>query len=370
MINPFSSSRFTTMRLTAAALALCAAATLPAAETLVGGIINKDTRWTVEKGPYIVTQDILVTKRGHLTIGIGTIVIIGKAKYLEPSIPQIDALDSVTISITIEGGLDCIGRMERRITFMPQNGGTGGPQWYGIVFKRAPDNYCELGYADISGAYNAVSVYGCSPEIHHCSMDYNNAGIVCGSRGDAHVVNCVVAHNFSTGIKVSYANPSIRNCIIAFNRNNGLWCDGASRIAFEYNCVFGNADGNLLDCDPELGVIKKKNDRKDSTDYRNNIFKNPIFAGSEYDSIAVERDVTLPTDRSRIKDTSLAKVLKPELSDSLASKKRAGHYMSYSLSRYSPCIRAASPSSDFKNIDGSRGDMGMYGSTRYTPRRK
>ena len=201
-------------------------------------------------------------------------------------------------------------------------------------------------------------------------MDFNNAGIVCGGHGDACVFNCVIVYNFTTGIRISSANPTFENNIIAFNRNNGMWCDGASKITFEYNCVFGNADGNLMDCDPELGVMKKKNERKDSTDYRDNIFKNPVFAGSEYDSVAVERDVSLPTDRSRIRDTTLAKVLEPTLKDSLAAKKRSGRYMHYSLSRYSPCIHAGSPSSEFKNGDGSRNDIGLYGGSKYAPQRK
>jgi parallel beta-helix repeat protein len=347
-------------------------ATVPAVfgELLVGGIINKDTRWTADLGPYIITQDILVTRRAHLAIGPGTAILIGKAVYRDKAIPQIDALDSATIAITIEGGLDCVGRADKRISFVPQTGDRQGPQWYGIVFRKTPDNYAELAYTDISGAYNAVSVYNCRPAVHHCRMDFNNAGIVCGGHGDVRVFNCVIVYNFTTGIRISSANPTFENNIIAFNKNNGMWCDGASKITFEYNCVFGNADGNLMDCDPELGVLKKKNERKDSTDFKDNIFKNPIFAGSEYDSVAVERDVSLPTDRSRIRDTTLAKVLEPTLRDSLAAKKRSGRYMHYSLSKYSPCIHAGSPSSEFKNGDGTRNDIGLYGGSKYAPQRK
>jgi hypothetical protein len=119
-----------------------------------------------------------------------------------------------------------------------------------------------------------------------------------------------------------------------------------------------------------FGVNKKKNERKDSVDFRDNIFRNPIFAGSESDSVAVERDVSLPTDKSRIKDTALAKVLDPTLKDSLAAKKREARYMIYSLSKYSPCIHTGCPTQEFKNSDGTRADMGMYGSTRYAPTRK
>jgi hypothetical protein len=352
------------------AFLLCLAVVPALAETLVGGVITRDTRWTADEGPYIVTQDVLVAKRAHLAIGPGTVILVGKATFRDKTIPQVDALDSVTIAITVEGGLDCVGRPDKRISFVPQAQDRQGPHWYGIVFRKTADNAAELAYADISGAYNAVSVFGASPAIHHCRVDFNNVGVVCGDLSSPQVLNCVIAYNFATGIKVTAANPLLQNNIIAFNRNNGMWCDGASKITFEYNCVFGNRDGNLLDCDPELGVMKKKNERKDSVDYKDNLYRNPVFAGSEYDSLAVERDVSLPTDKSRIRDTALAKVLEPALKDSLAAKKRGARYMLYSLSKYSPCIHSGSPAAEFKNSDGTRADIGMYGSSRYAPKRK
>ncbi len=339
------------------------------AETVVGGIINKDTRWTAEEGPYVVTQDIMVSKSAHLAIGPGTAILIGKERVRNKAVPQLDALDSGTISIVVQGGFECVGIADKRISFMPEGAKGAGPRWYGIVFKNAPEKGVEFGYADISGAYNAISVLNCSPNVHHCRIDYNNVGIVCQQRGNITAINNVIASNYTFGIKSSQSNPVFQNNIIAFNKSNGLWCDGTSAITFEYNCVYGNSDGNLLDCDPELGILKKKNDRKDSTDIKNNLFKNPIFAGSEFDSVAVERDVSLPTDKSRIKDTVLAKSLHTELSDSTASKKRKKTSDRYTLSRYSPCIHAGNPSGEFKNGDNSRNDMGMYGGSKFAPKR-
>jgi hypothetical protein len=364
-----SKSRFVCC-LAATAIVAAAAVQPVAAEETVGGFIRKDTRWTEENGPYYVTQDVFVVRGVRLSIMPGTRIVVGKLTVRQRDIPQNDAIDSSTVAITVEGSLDCVGRPDKRITFLPQDGGGRASSWYGIVLKKAADRSTQIGYTNISGAYKAVSVYDCSPVIHHCQVDFNNEGIVCGTRGDAEVSNCVVAHNFAAGVKVASANPVFVNNIIAFNRNNGLWCDGVSTMTFEYNCVFGNADGNLLDCDPELGVLRKKNDGKDSVDYRNNLFRNPVFAGSEFDSVAVERDLSLGTDRSRVRDTSLAKVLHNRLSDSLALKKRAAQYPPYALSRYSPCLHAGTTSADIRNEDGSRSDMGMYGGTKFSSARK
>jgi hypothetical protein len=141
-----------------------------------------------------------------------------------------------------------------------------------------------------------------------------------------------------------------------------VWCDGISKSVFSYNCLWGNPDGNFLDCDPELGIaIKPDKKKKEIVDKYNNILMNPIFAGSPDDSDAVEKDLNLPTDKSRIIDTTLAKVLHGELSDSTADKKRKAHYERYSLSRYSPCINKGNPAKEFKDTDGTRNDIGLYG---------
>ena len=134
--------------------------------------------------------------------------------------------------------------------------------------------------------------------------------------------------------------------------------------------MWGNADGNFLECDPELGLAVKGN-KKDKVslvpvDENHNVIANPVFAGSEYDSAAVEKDLALPTDKSRIADTALAKMLYRSLADSLAAKKRKASYPRFSLSKYSPCINAGNPAREFRDLDGTRSDMGIYGGPEYS----
>jgi len=348
---------------------LCAGIVASFAETDVCGVIKTDAQWNPDNNPYIVTRDLVIAKQATLTITPGTVILICKQTVRDKTIPQLDRQDSVTVSIVVDGSLTCVGTPLRRILFLPQSGNIREPQWYGIVFRGVSGKNAELAYCDISGAYNGVSVMGGSPKIHHCKIELNNMGIVFLNRGDAVVANCVVVNNFTAGIRVLSSNPVIENSIVAFNRNNGVWGDGVSKINFEYNCVFGNADGNLLECDPELGVLRKKNDNKDSVDAHNNIFKNPVFAGSEYDSLAVENDVSLPTDRSKIKDTTIAKKLHDELPDSLAFRQRKSAHPPYSLSGYSPCLHEGNPAAEYKNDDGSRNNIGMYGGSTGMPQK-
>ena len=155
------------------------------------------------------------------------------------------------------------------------------------------------------------------------------------------------------------------NNIIAFNSTNGIWSDKISHAVIEFNCIYGNSDGNLLYCNPELGVLNRRNKNKDSTDFAHNLYQDPVFAGSPADSQAVEDDVSLPTDKSRVKDTTIAKVLYDTLTDSTATKWIARDYKRYSLSKYSPCVNAGKKGKQFNDMDGSRNDMGIFGGQEF-----
>jgi hypothetical protein len=336
------------------------------AETIVSGVIAKDTKWMVENGPYILIGDVLVASNVRLSISPGTTVICGPAKVRSTAIEEYDHADSFLVAFKVEGGLDCLGKREKRIIFRGPSAEEGNSLWYGIIFNKVPDNTAEMAFVDVSGASNGISAIDCSPLVRHCIIEHNNIGIQCLSNGNLRAFNCVLVKNYTSGVMVQSANPVFYNNIIAFNRNNGVWCDGISRMTFKFNCVFGNADGNFLDCDPELGApVKPDKKSKDTLDKYQNLCMNPIFAGSPADSLAVEKDLSLPTEKSRIADTSLAKILHKNLADSLAIKRRKESYARYWLSHYSPCIKKGNPAKEFNNLDGSRNDIGLYGGPDY-----
>ncbi len=336
------------------------------AETRVAGIISQDTKWMVENGPFIMYGDVVVERNARLFISPGTTVLCGPATVRNSSIHQLDHADSFSVALKIEGSLDCTGKREKRIVFRGGSVGEGNSAWYGIVFIKVPDNFCEMAFTDISGASNGITAVDCAPLIRNCIVERNNIGVRCFSKGNVLVYNCIIANNYTSGVTMESANPTFYNNIIAFNRNNGVWCDGVSRMTFKYNCVFGNADGNYLDCDPELGVaVKPDKKQRDTLDKYQNVCMNPVFAGSPDDSLAVEKDLSLPTEKSRVADTALAKILHKTLEDSLAIKKRRAPYARYSLSRYSPCINKGNPAKEFNDANGSRNDIGLYGGPEY-----
>jgi hypothetical protein len=349
---------------------MCLSATMSAcrvhAETRVSGILATDTKWSVENGPYVLSGDVLVAPHTRLIISPGTTIICGPVVDRNSSIVQYDHTDSFSVALKVEGSIDCVGKREKRIIFRGASTDEGNSTWYGIIFNKTRDNDAEMAYTDISGASNGVSAIDCSPLIRNCIFERNNVGLKCLAKGNIRAYNCVIVNNYTTGVLVQSANPIFYSNIIAFNRNNGVWCDDISRMTFKYNCVFGNADGNFLDCDPELGVaIKPDKKSRDILDKDQNICMNPVFAGSPEDSLAVEKDLSLPTEKSRVADTALAKILHKTLEDSIAIKKRRSSYARYWLSHYSPCINKGNPDKEFSDTDGSRNDIGIYGGPQY-----
>jgi hypothetical protein len=351
-----------------ALLIICLAAIRQLGAVERRGVIDGAERWTAENSPYVITDDLLVSRTGRLAILPGTRIIVGKPVAYDSAITQMDHLDSFTVSIRVEGSLSCIGRPNNRIAISGAARDRSQCSWYGLVLDSVADAYTEIAFTDIADACAGIVVRACSPLIRNCALEYNNVGLLCrlGSRPD--VSNCVFAYNYAAGIRIDQANPIITNSIIAFNRNNGVWSDGVSEASIEYNCVFGNRDGDFLGCDPEIGILSRVNKHGDSTDSRHNLRADPVFAGTRAESLAVEMDISLPTDRSRMKDTSLARVVYDTLADSLAFRRVIGTYRRYMLSTYSPCVNAGKPGARFRDSDDSRNDMGIWGGPEFFDR--
>jgi len=337
------------------------------AEEYAPSVILKDTRWNLEESPYIIERDLVIDKGASLTISSGVRIIIRKPKLFD-TITQYDATDSVLVSIRVKGALSCIGKRDQHVQFIPQSSSKSTFGWYGIVFDNAPGDFAEIAFTDIVNAYRAISVRQSTPVIRNNIIEYNHIGIYCSVNGNAKIYNNIITGNFLAGIHVREANPHIANNIIFNNQNNGVLCDGKSKINFEYNCVYGNTDGNFFDCQPDLGIIvisKKKG--APETDFAHNIYKDPVFKGSPSDSVAKAQDVSLPTDVSHIKDTSLANVYYENATSqqSAVQSENSIAVKRFELSRYSPCIEAGLPDENYKNMDKTRNTLGIWGGPDY-----
>ena len=330
------------------------------AQQKVGGTITEDTRWRAESGPYIIVSDLIIERNARLTINPGTQIIISTPNDTNSLKTAQD--NKQLISIKVYGVLQCIGRMNRRITIAPETSGNFNT-WQGIILDGTNGDFTEIAFTDIAGACNGIEISKSDPLIRNCIIEYNHIGIYCKNRGNSRIYNNVIVYNKASGIRNELSNPVIFNNIIAYNHNNGIQNDIYSNMVIEYNCIYGNLDGNFFDCNPELGIETKTNKNNDSVDIAYNIFKDPVFSGSVSDSIAAEQDVRIPTDLSNVKNTALAKII--HSGKTAKPLKRTAQSGRYTLSGYSPCIDAGNPLKKFNNTDGSTNDCGIYGGPEF-----
>lgn len=335
------------------------------AQKHVGGVIDRDQRWSAEDGPYILQSDLVIPKYRRLIIGPGTKIII-PAQPHDDTTEQIDDFDKSSISIKVRGLLSCVGRRSSRIVFSPEIKPSGHKYgWYGIVFDNPTEKGNEIICTDITGAYIAVKAVSCSPIVRGSIIESNHIGIFCHKPGKASITNCIIGYNFLAGIRVIDANPEIISCIITGNKNNGIWCDGKSKITLNHNCIWDNKDGNFFECDPYFGLHVKKNSRGDSIDAHSNLCISPVFSGSVDESIAAERDLDNPTDSTKVKSTIIADIIQSFQNKNRYVPDTDKPVERFTLSKYSPCIDAGSPDAKFKDSDGSRNDIGIYGGPEY-----
>jgi hypothetical protein len=351
-----------TRRIFTAAALLMALSALAFGEKRVSGVIERETRWKAEDGPYIIEGDLLIAKRGNLIIAPGTQIIIKTGGAKEAFLaPPFDRADSTLLSIRVQGAMSCAGRRSTPITITPDTVGLADFSWRGIIIDGADGSFTEIAFTEIVGAATAVTVNKSSPLIRNNIIENCNTGVLCIAGGEPKIYNNQITSCFAAGIKIERSNPIIANNIIAFNSNIGIFGDNKSKITVKYNCVFGNIDGNFLDCDPELGKTVKSKKNKDSTDTKNNLVTDPVFVGSPAEAKAIEIDITLQTDSSKVKDKKLLHIPKFDFSKPRLKESTVMGGENRQLSKYSPCVHTGDPGAAFQNVDGSRNTMGPTG---------
>jgi len=345
-------------------LIICAAAALffrAFGERSVSGIIDRETRWKAEEGPFILDGDLLIARGANLVITPGSRIIIKSGVKSSFLTAPFDKADSTLFSIRVQGSVSCVGRRSNPVVFTPERTGFGDYSWRGIILDEADSKYTEISFTEISGAAAAITVRKTNPMIRNNALENCNIGIYCVGGGKPKIYNNLISGCFTAGIKIEKSNPQIYNNIIAFNNNIGLWGDNKSKVVFKYNCVFGNTDRNFFDCDPELGKLTRAVKSRDSTDANGNIVTDPIFIGSAAEAKAIEIDILLQTDSSKVENKKILNIPNlPFRKTTLREPTTIGSEIRQ-LSKYSPCINAGDPGGAFKNVDGTRNTMGPKG---------
>ncbi len=337
-------------------------------ENHVHGVLQRNERWRAENGPYIINGDLVVPENIKLTITPGTQVFIAVPDAYDIDITQQDRLDSLLSAIKIRGTLSCIGKRDARIRILPLFANRSRAAWYGIILDHSYSELTEIAFTDIVGAAYGIYATGCRPVIRNCIFEYNKVGIFNHDKGNTYAFNNVFARNFVCGARIEASNPTYYNNIFYSNWSNGLWGDDVSSLTFEYNCVYGNSDNALTGCNPKYGLLTTANENGDSTDYAHNIYADPLFGETAIASGTRSKE---EPDSAPIKDTALIRLLKDDSTHHAGNNRTAKiesrlyNNARFRLKNNSPCINAGNPKKAFKDKDGSRNDMGIYGAREF-----
>jgi hypothetical protein len=327
-----------------------------------------------KNNPYIVTGTILVPVTTTITAMPGTIILIEKSASCTALVEHPAVNESGLPAIIVRGRFDCIGTQDNRITIGTaiSDSGRSESSWYGLIFEGERASVGTVAFADIRGAFRAVHARASSPLVRNVLAVNNHVGIYCESGAAPSIHNCNIMYNRASGVMVDNASPKIFSCIIAFNMV-GVTGDRRSSFEMRNNCFWRNTDGSFVDAPPEYGLLKTVNNRKDSSDFRNNIFIDPVFMGTLSHRDSIEKDIRVATDTTKadVANRKLSRMIVESIPDSVKrdNEWKKPHHP-WQLSRYSRLVDAGLDKSSLKDEDGSINDIGIYGAQEILPRQK
>ena len=330
-------------------LLFAAIATSAFAEDICG-IIDLPTTWTKENSPYRITGDIQISPASRLIIEAGVEVHIVPGETCGET-KQLDWADSNYVSIKAYGPILIKGTAEEPVRILPEKHQNGKIQWDGIRLPLKTKAGASIEYLHIMGANKAINAHQGRFNIGNSLFKSNGTGIWLENEGDISVYNSVFTENISSGIYVRNSRPSIAANIFYRNSSFGILADSRQNVRIQNNLFWQNADTDCRFC--PVGVSPSK-------DKFGNLYTDPIFAGSAKEAELAEKDESLKTPEKELKDVSLQKTYEKSLgrADTLRAATQP-----YFPSKYSPLKHAAPETGFFKNADGTRGDIGIYGGT-------
>ncbi|MCL2101155.1 MAG: right-handed parallel beta-helix repeat-containing protein [Fibromonadales bacterium] len=344
-------------------LALLAMAVSVFAENYCG-VIDLPVIWTKENSPYRITGDIQIAPGARLTIEAGVEVFIVPGEECGET-RQLDWSDSMYISIKAYGPLLIRGTADEPVRILPENHVPGKIQWDGIRLPKKERAHVSIEYLHIMGANKAINASFGRFNVGNSLFIGNNTGIWLENEADVAIYNNIFTENLSAGVYISNSRPAIAANIFYKNSNFGIWSDSRPSPRIQSNLFFANASTDCRFC--PAGVSKIIKNEKDAVpkDKFGNIYSDPIFAGSEKEKNKAKSDLEVPTPSANVKDTVLQRIYEgPQgIAETKAENSQPQPLLlqPYRLSTYSPARNAAPRTDFFRDMDGSYGDIGLYG---------
>jgi hypothetical protein len=237
----------------------------------IAQVISRDTTWTKENSPYVITGNVLISSGASLAIDPGVTVRFESGTGMQ-----------------IDGELIARGTEDEPIVFTSNPPLAGPGSWCNILFTGSSISatfdqtgnylggsimqYCAVEYAGAKALcqdHEAIKILSSSPLIDHCTIAGNGGGGIYILQGSARVTNNVISNNSAAnwggGICCWHndGDVSISDNIISNNSagfaGGGIYCDCYDgTLSITGNDVSHNSgehDGSGIFCSCQGGVV-------------------------------------------------------------------------------------------------------------------
>ncbi|HUO57661.1 MAG TPA: right-handed parallel beta-helix repeat-containing protein [bacterium] len=205
---------------------------LAAGPTYVKDAIAVSTSWTKDNSPYVIQNDIVVSKGAVLTIDPGVEVQFSVAPGGKVGAGP---------NLVIQGGLRAVGSAAAPITFGPA---AVGSLWGAIYFYGSDPANSVLQGCFIKGG--RVVCNASSPTITQCAIYGAKSGVeVAGNSQPQIVGNTITGNNVGLILLADTASPVISNNTI-YNNNYGFYFKDFGVPNISGNKIYNNLKYNMV----------------------------------------------------------------------------------------------------------------------------
>ncbi|HJT24398.1 MAG TPA: right-handed parallel beta-helix repeat-containing protein [bacterium] len=216
-------------------LVICQEA-IAAGPTYVKDAISASTEWTKDNSPYVIQNDIVVSKGAILTIDPGVEV-------------QFAASTSGKVgsgpNLVVEGGLKAVGAGGTPVSFNPASTGS---LWGALYFYNADSANCLLQGCLIKGG--RVVCNGASPTITQCAIYGAKTGVEIYANSQPQIVNNkITANGYGISLRSETASPVVTNNEV-YNNNVGFYFEKFGTPTITANKIYNNLKYNMINYSP------------------------------------------------------------------------------------------------------------------------
>ena len=200
--------------------------------TYVKDAITVSTNWTKDNSPYLIQNDIVVSKGAILTIDPGV-----EIHFTVPTTGKVGSGPN----LVIQGGLKAVGNSTTPISFMPA---VAGSLWGAIYFYGSDPMNSSLQGCLIKGG--RIVCNSSSPTISQCAIYGAKSGVEVAMNSQPQITgNKITANGIGVILLSDTASPIISNNEI-YNNNFGFYLKDFGTPSITGNRIYNNLKYNMV----------------------------------------------------------------------------------------------------------------------------